>query len=74
MAALIAVEFLAPYVERAGAQFNRGERAGFPRAVAEELAARGIVRLLLPEPEERAPEGPSVDKMIRGKERKGRFL
>lgn len=70
----VSVEFLARYSERHGASYNRGERAGLPQAVAEDLAARGVVRLLLPEPGSKAPAGPPSDKMERGGKVKRKFL
>ena len=70
---LVTVEFLRPYADRGGARFNARERAGLPPAVAEDLAARGVARIVPPKPS-KAPEAPPKDKMARPGWRKGKPL
>ena len=51
----------------AGGQWNPGERAGFPPAIADDLLRRGLVRLDAPAA---ALDAPAVDRMMRMAPRK----
>jgi hypothetical protein len=61
MLELVEVELLARVSRAAGGSWNPGEVAGFTSDEAAGLVRRGLARVV-----EKAPAGPTVDRMVKG--------